>query len=68
MGDELSVTVRRERGVVIAEVTGVMDMSTVAGLRERLFGLADSGHPGSHKTPNCRDDAQDHGVTGRSSR
>jgi len=45
MGDELSVTVRRERGVVIAEVTGVMDMSTVAGLRERLFGLADSGHP-----------------------
>ena len=37
MGDELSVTVRRDRGVVIAEVTGVMDMSTVAGLRERLF-------------------------------
>ena len=27
MGDELSVTVRRERGVVIAEVTGDMDMS-----------------------------------------
>jgi anti-sigma B factor antagonist len=45
MGDELSVTVRRERGVVIAEVTGDIDMSTVPGLRERLFSLADSGQP-----------------------
>lgn len=45
MGDELSVTVRRERGVAIAEVTGDIDMSTVAGLRERLFVLADSGDP-----------------------
>jgi anti-sigma B factor antagonist len=45
MGDELSVTVRRERGVVIAEVTGDIEISTVAGLRERLFGLADSGQP-----------------------
>jgi anti-sigma B factor antagonist len=45
MGDELSVTVRRERGAVIAEVTGDIDMSVVAGLRERLFGLADSGQP-----------------------
>ncbi|MGD0703819.1 MAG: STAS domain-containing protein [Trebonia sp.] len=45
MGDELSVTVRRERGVVIAAVTGDIDMSTVAGLRERLFGLADGGQP-----------------------
>jgi anti-sigma B factor antagonist len=45
MGDERSVTVRRERGVVIAEVTGDIDMSTVPGLRERLFGLADSGQP-----------------------
>jgi anti-sigma B factor antagonist len=43
MGDELSLTVRRERGVVIAEITGDIDMSTVAGLRERLFGLADGG-------------------------
>jgi anti-sigma B factor antagonist len=43
MGDELSLTVRRERGVVIAEVTGDIDMSTVSGLRERLFGLADGG-------------------------
>jgi anti-anti-sigma factor len=45
MGDELSVTVRRERGVVIAEVTGDIELSTVAGLRERLFELADSGQP-----------------------
>ena len=45
MGDELPVTVRRERGVVIAEVTGDIDMSTVAGLRERLFRLADGGQP-----------------------
>jgi anti-sigma B factor antagonist len=45
MGDDLSVTVRRERGAVIAEVAGYIDMSTVAGLRERLFGLADSGQP-----------------------
>jgi anti-anti-sigma factor len=45
MGAELSVTVRREHGVVIAAVTGDMDMSTVAGLRERLFALADGGQP-----------------------
>ena len=45
MGDELSVTVRREHGVVVAEVTGDIDMSTAARVRERLFGLADSGQP-----------------------
>jgi anti-sigma B factor antagonist len=45
MADELSVTDRRERGAVIAEVTGDIDLSTVAGLRERLFGLADEGQP-----------------------
>src|SRR5579872_4445960 len=45
MGDELSVTVRSERGVAIAEVAGDLDMSTVPRLRERLFGLADSGQP-----------------------
>ena len=45
MGDELSVTVRRERGAVIAEVTGDIDMSTVPRLRERLFELADTGQP-----------------------
>lgn len=45
MGDELSVTVSRERGVAVAAVTGDIDMSTVAVLRERLFGLADTGQP-----------------------
>jgi anti-sigma B factor antagonist len=45
MGEEQSVTVRRERGVVIAAVTGDIDVSTVAGLRERLFELADGGEP-----------------------
>ena len=45
MAGELSMTVRRERGVVIAEVTGDIDISTVSGLRERLLELADSGEP-----------------------
>ena len=45
MSEELSITVRTERGVVVAEVTGDIDMSTVAGLRNRLFGLADGGDP-----------------------
>lgn len=45
MGDELSVTVRSERGVAIAAVTGDIDMSTVPGLRERLIELAESGQP-----------------------
>jgi anti-sigma B factor antagonist len=45
MGEEQSVTVRREHGVVIAAVTGDIDVSTVAGLRERLFELADGGEP-----------------------
>jgi anti-anti-sigma factor len=45
MGEELSVTIRRERGVVIAEVAGDMDMSTVPRLGEHLFPLADSGQP-----------------------
>ena len=43
MGDALTITVRSERGVVIAAVTGEIDISTVAQLRERLFELADSG-------------------------
>ncbi len=45
MGDQLSIAVRRERGVVIAEVAGDLDMSTAAGLRERLSEPADSGQP-----------------------
>ncbi len=43
MGDALDITVRRERGVVIAAVTGDVDISTVARLREHLSGLADGG-------------------------
>jgi anti-sigma B factor antagonist len=44
-GDELLVTVHPEHDVVIAEVSGDLDMSTAARLRERLFELADSGQP-----------------------
>ena len=43
MSDALTVTVRRESGVVIAAVTGDIDISTVSQLRECLFELADSG-------------------------
>lgn len=43
MGGALTITVRSERGVVIAAVTGEIDISTVPQLRERLFELADSG-------------------------
>jgi len=43
MGDALTITVRSERGAVIAAVTGEIDISTAAQLRERLFELADSG-------------------------
>ena len=43
MGEELSVTVRREREAAIVEVTGDIDLTTVAELRERLFALADEG-------------------------
>ena len=43
MGGALTITVRSERGVVIAAVTGEIDVSTVPRMRERLFELADSG-------------------------
>ena len=43
MEGELAITVRRERGVVVAAVTGDIDLSTVGPLRERLSELADSG-------------------------
>ena len=43
MGGDLDITVRSERGIVIAAVTGEIDISTVAQLRECLFGLADNG-------------------------
>jgi anti-sigma B factor antagonist len=45
MGEELSVTVRREREVIIAEVSGAVDLTTVAGLRERLYPLAGEAQP-----------------------
>jgi anti-anti-sigma factor len=43
MDGALTITVRSERGVVIAAVTGEIDISAVTPLRERLFELADSG-------------------------
>jgi anti-anti-sigma factor len=43
MGDALTITVRSERGAVIAAVTGEIDISTVTPLRERLNELADNG-------------------------
>jgi anti-sigma B factor antagonist len=43
MDGELAITVRCERGVVIAAVAGDIDISTVTRLRERLFELADGG-------------------------
>jgi anti-sigma B factor antagonist len=45
MSNEPSVTVRREDDVVLAEISGDIDISTAAGLRERLFELADHGKP-----------------------
>ena len=37
MGDALGITVRRDRGFVIAAVNGEIDISTVAQLHERLL-------------------------------
>lgn len=45
MGDVLTVAVRRERGCVVVAVAGEIDISTVTGLRERLFELAEDGQP-----------------------
>ena len=45
MGEALTVGVRRERGYVIVTAAGEIDVATVTGLRERLFGLAASGRP-----------------------
>lgn len=45
MDDVLTITVSRERGYVIVAVTGEIDISTVTGLRERLFELAEGGEP-----------------------
>jgi anti-sigma B factor antagonist len=43
--DALDIAVRSERGCVIAAVTGEIDISTVGGLRERLFELAEGSEP-----------------------
>jgi anti-sigma B factor antagonist len=43
MGGTLDIEVREEHGVVIAAVTGEIDVSNSAQLRERLFELADNG-------------------------
>jgi len=45
MQDGLDVAVRSERGCVIAAVTGELDISTVGGLRDRLFELAEGSEP-----------------------
>jgi len=41
----LDISVRSERGFVIVTVGGEIDISTVSGLRERLFELAETGQP-----------------------
>ena len=43
MSGALDIEVRTERGVVIAAVTGEIDISSVAQLRQRLYELADNG-------------------------
>jgi anti-sigma B factor antagonist len=43
MGGSLDIEVREEHGVVIAAITGEIDVSNSAQLRERLFELADAG-------------------------
>jgi anti-sigma B factor antagonist len=45
MEDALAIAVHSERGCVIAAVTGEIDISTVGGLRERLFELAEGSQP-----------------------
>ena len=43
MDDALDIAVRHERGVVIAAITGDIDISTADELRERLLELGDAG-------------------------
>ena len=45
MGDVLTIGARHEPGYAIVTVAGEIDISTVTGLRERLFDLAASGRP-----------------------
>ena len=41
----LTVRVRHEPGYVLVTVAGEADFASVAGLRERLFGLTDTSRP-----------------------
>jgi anti-anti-sigma factor len=43
MNAALDITVQRERGFVIMAVSGEIDISTAARLREPLFELAEAG-------------------------
>jgi anti-sigma B factor antagonist len=43
--DAPAFRVRREPGYVLVTVTGELDYASAAGLRERLFALADDGRP-----------------------
>jgi len=45
MSDALAIDVRRERGYAIVTAVGEIDISTVTGLRKRLFEAAASGSP-----------------------
>ena len=45
MDETLTIRVQRERAYAIVTVAGVVDLSTVAQLRNPLFELAASGHP-----------------------
>jgi len=45
MGQALIIEVRHEQGCAIVTAAGEIDISTVTGLRERLFELAASGCP-----------------------
>jgi anti-sigma B factor antagonist len=45
MDEALTIEVRHEQGCTIVAVAGEIDVSTVTGLRERLFDIAASGHP-----------------------
>jgi anti-sigma B factor antagonist len=44
-GGALTVRVRHEPGYVLVTVAGEADFASVAGLRERLFGLAATSRP-----------------------
>ncbi len=45
MDEALTIEVRHEQGYAIVAAAGEIDISTVTGLRERLFELAASGRP-----------------------